>query len=180
MRRKLSEVLGDINAKIETNLVPAWQVTYFLLATQQEKDDKTFPLANTGQGNGVKISLDDKKPLQIYHRLLSQEQIIDQNQGKGSKPARFRVFTMRMVGLGWRTNLTTESYENNADLAIHVFEAMPNFLGATEYLEVIEEQTDKQVVIEEEFPGYEGQTKALNLEFVAFYADYIIKQRADC
>lgn len=180
MRRNLSEILGSINQRIDEHLVPAWNVTYFLLATQQEKDGKTFPLVNVGRGDGIKISLDDKKPLQIYHRLLSQEQIVDQNQGKGSKPARFRVFTMRMVGLGWRNLLTTQSYEDNADLAIHVFTAMPNFLGATEYVEIITEETDKQTVIEEEFPGYELQTKVLNLEYVAFYADYTIKQRADC
>lgn len=180
MRRKLSEVLGDINAKIDTNLVPAWQVTYYLLATQQTKDGKTFPMLNIGHKEGQKISIEDKKPLQIYHRLLSQEQINDPEQGKGGKPARFRVFTMRMVGLGWRNLLTAESYENNSDLAIHVFEAMPNFLGSTEYIEIVAEETDKQTVIEEEFPGYLDSVKVLNLEYVAFYADYTLKQRADC
>lgn len=76
--------------------------------------------------------------------------------------------------------MTTESYENNSDLGIHVFEAIPNFLNSTEYIEVINEETDKQTVLEEEFPGYEAQGKVLNLEYVAFYADYTIKQRADC
>lgn len=179
MRRKLSDVLTDLNAKIDQNLVPAWQVTYFLLAIQQEKDGKTFPMLNIGGKEGQKISLDDKKPLQIYHRLIDQEVINDPAQGKGSKPARFRVFTMRMVGLGWRHLLTSESYENNADLAIHVFDAFPNFLNNTEYMEVIGEETDKQTVIDEEFPGYEG-TRVLNLEYIAFYFDYTIRQRADC
>jgi hypothetical protein len=179
MRRNLAEVLTDINSSIETNLVPAWAVTYYLLCNQQEKDGKTFPLENQGAKNGRKISLDDRKPLQIYHRLLEQENIIDYAVGKGSKPGRFRLFTMRMVGLGWRNLITSESYEDNADLAIDVFEALPNFLNSTEYIEIVSEETDKQTVLEEEFPGYD-QAKALNLEYVAFYCDYTIRQRSDC
>jgi len=84
------------------------------------------------------------------------------------------------IGLSCLKTLTSESYENNADLAIYVFDAIPNFLNQTEYIEVVGEQTDKFTVITEEFPGYEPQAKVLNLEYVAFYFDYTIKQRADC
>ena len=62
-----------------------------------KKDGKTFPLENEGNKNGIKISWDDKYPLQTYHRILDVEKESDLSQGFANA-FRQRVYSMRLVG----------------------------------------------------------------------------------
>lgn len=170
--RALNSILDDINTQIKTVSFGS-KITTRGLCYLQEKDDKTFPLENTNTRSGRKVSWDDKTPLQTYHRILSVEKESDTTQGFGNKLSNTRVYTMRLVGIGSKTALTSVNYEDNQEIAKQVEAALPRFITSTEYLETIEIQVIKQEVYDSEWAGVE--IKKLSLEGTAFWIDYTLK-----
>ncbi|GAG80843.1 unnamed protein product, partial [marine sediment metagenome] len=55
MSRRLDDILDNINASIGS-LLKYPKVVYYNQAALQTKNDKTFPLVNTGNKKGVEIS----------------------------------------------------------------------------------------------------------------------------
>ena len=172
--RALNAILTDINTQIKT--VPfGSKITTRGLCYLQEKDDKTFPLENTDTKNGLKISWDDKYPLQTYHRILSAEKESDTTQGFGKNVSKTRLYSMRLVGIGSKTSLSVANYEDNQEIAKAVESALPIFINTNEYLEVESLEVIKQNVYDSEWPGVE--IKKLSLEGIAFWIDYTLKIR---
>lgn len=172
--RALNTILDDINTQIKTVSFGS-KITTRGLCYLQEKDGKTFPLENTNTKNGLKISWDDKFPLQTYHRILSVEKESDTSQGFGKNVSRMRVYNMRLVGVGSKSSLSTAGYEDNQEIAKTVVDAMPDFISTKEYLEVEGYEVIKQNVYDSEWGGVE--IKKLSLEGVAFWIDYTLKIR---
>jgi hypothetical protein len=171
--RSLNSILTDINTNIKT-VSFGGKITTWGLCYQQIKDEKTFPLLNTGSRNGQKISWDDKYPLQTYHRIIDVTKETDVTKGFGSKVFRQRVYKMRLVGVGNRQQLTSSGYEDNQEFAKTISDVLPSFLSNKEYLEVTDYEVIKNTVYEEEFNGVE-KNKTLSLEGIAFWIDYTLK-----
>ena len=83
--RALNTIITDINNTIINTVSFGSQITPRGLCYLQEKDEKLFPLENIGNGQGNKISWDDKYPLQIYHRILETSNDNDPDRGFGNK-----------------------------------------------------------------------------------------------
>jgi hypothetical protein len=170
--RSLNAILEDINTQIKTVSFGA-KITTRGLCYLQEKDGKTFPLENTNSKNGLKISWDDKYPLQTYHRILGTTKETDTTQGFGSNVSRKRIYAMRLVGIGSKDKLSVAPYEDNQEIAKAVENALPSFIQNTEYLEVESIETIKQEVYDSEWSDV--PIKKLSLEGVAFWIDYVLK-----
>jgi len=171
--RSLNAILTDINTQIKTVSFGA-KITTRGLCYLQEKDGKTFPLENLNTKSGLKISWDDKYPLQTYHRILSVEKETDTTQGVGNKVSTRRVYNMRLVGIGSKASLSVSPYEDNQEIAKTVCDSLPNFITSSEYLEVEGMEVIKQTVYDSEWPGVDHQKK-LSLEGIAFWVDYSLK-----
>lgn len=172
--RALNLILNDINTQIKT-VSFGGKITARGLCYLQEKDGKTFPLENTNTKNGLKISWDDKYPLQTYHRILDVSKESDVTQGFGKNMSRVRVYEMRLVGIGSKTALSVANYEDNQEIAKTVADAMPDFISSKEYLEIGDMEVIKQNVYDSEWAGVE--IKKLSLEGIAFWIDYTLKIR---
>jgi hypothetical protein len=171
--RALNAILTDINTQIKT-VSFGGKITTRGLCYLQVKDDKTFPLENTDTRSGNKISWDDKYPLQTYHRILDKTDESDLSQGFGGNAFRQRVYSMRLVGIGSKTKLTSVPYEDNQEIAKVVGDALPSFINANEYLETADYEVIKQTVYDTEFAGVDHQKK-LSMEGVAFWIDYTLR-----
>ncbi len=172
--RIINDILGDINSTIVNTVSFGSLITTNRLCYLQTKDAKTFPLLNTGTGQGTMISWDDKYPLQIYHRILDMEKEIDQSRGYGNKPYEERVYFMRLVGIGSKDALSSTGYEDNQDFCNAVSDAIPNFVNQNEYIQTGDHEVIKQTVYSTEFAGITEMEK-LSLEGVAFWIDYELR-----
>ena len=170
--RALNTILEDINTEIKTVSFGS-KITTRGLCYLQEKDDKTFPLENTNTRSGLKISWDDKYPLQTYHRILSVNKETDASQGFGARSAITRIYEMRLVGIGSKDKLSVAAYEDNQEIAKTIEAALPSFITTSEYLEATGMEVIKQEVYNSEFAGTD--IKKLSLEGVAFWIDYTLK-----
>lgn len=150
--------------------------TFHKICTLQTRDEKTFPMRNIGNGEGEQISWDDTYKLQIYHRILDVENESDPNQGIGNKPFEFRLYTMRLVGIGTRELLTVANYEDNDQICNTVSDAIPRFINARNYVQVIDHEVDKLAVYESEFNGA-TEFNSKTLDGVAFWIEYTIKMK---
>ena len=171
--RALNAILTDINTQIKT-VSFGGKITTRGLCYLQEKDGKTFPLENTDTKNGLKISWDDKYPLQTYHRILDVSKESDLAQGFGANAFRQRVYSMRLVGIGSKTKLSSAGYEDNQEFAKIISDALPNFINSNEYVEVGDHEVIKQAVYDTEFAGVDHQKK-YSMEGVAFWIDYTLR-----
>ena len=172
--RSLNLILDDINTQIKT-VSFGGKVTTRGLCYLQEKDEKIFPLENTGNKNGNKISWDDKYPLQTYHRIISPiEKDIDLTKGFGANAQRQRLYSMRLVGIGSKDKITSTAFEDNQEVANAISDVLPSFITTNEYLEIGESEVIKQEVYDSEFAGVTHQKK-YSLEGIAFWIDYTLR-----
>lgn len=174
METPLINIVRSIDTQIANSV--SFTPTFYEICTLQEKDGKTFPLQNIGSGQGRKISWDDKYPMVLYHRVLDVEKLTDPNQGVGSKPYEFRLYTMRLVGIGTRKLLTVADYEDNDQFCNLISDSIPRFITAKTYCEVQEHQIDKLTVYETEFAN-QTTFKDKTLEGIAFWIEYTIKNK---
>ena len=170
--RALNLILDDINTTIKTVSFGS-KITTRGLCYLQVKDERTFPIENINTRNALKISWDDKYPLQTYHRIIEVNKETDPAQGFGKNASRTRVYSMRLVGVGSKTALSVAGYEDNQEIAKAVADAIPSFISSTEYTEVASMEVIKQEVYDSEWAGVE--IKKLSLEGVAFWVDYELK-----
>lgn len=170
--RSLNSILTDINTQIKTVSFGS-KITTRGLCYLQEKDEKTFPLENTNTRNGLKISWDDKFPLQTYHRILESEKETDLSKGFGNKIHKQRVYSMRLVGIGSKTKLSVANYDDNQEFAKEISDAFPSFINPNEYLEVTDDEVIKQEVYNVEFAGID--MKKLSMEGIAFWINYTLR-----
>jgi len=179
--RTLNEILTEINSLIESGMVYSSDtyssVDYYNEAILQEIDGKTFPIINSGNRQGSKISIIDNS-LICYHRVIDSETEVDPKLGYGKYPYRKRIYTIRNVWIGEWKSISTYSYEFNDDVKNDIYSAFPVRLSGKERIFTTNESVNKQTVLDEEFPNY--NFKNLNLELIAFYIEYQIHQRINC
>jgi hypothetical protein len=174
--------LTEINSAIQANLAYGDSVQFFRQAYLFDKDGKTRPLLNTGAEAGQYISYDHGYPLQIYHRIVSNDTDVDTAAGKGRYAYITRTYNMILVGMGNTKKLTDRAYEGTDDVANEVFAAMPMPL-ADAWIFPGTINPNKHEVIEQEFAGDAGAATYINklsLELVAFTIEYQIQQKVRC
>jgi len=175
--RTLNEMLKEINSDISGSLTyPNAQM--FELAELQTKDERTFPVINTGNQNGYKISLNDSYALQCYHRLIDSETETDPSGGKGASPFQMRIMTIRNVWLGNTKKLPAKTYETNEEIKNNVYRYIPKILSSKELVRTINDNVNKREILAEEFEGTD--LNFLSLDVIAFYIDYQIRQFIRC
>ena len=82
---------------------------------------------------------------------------------------------MRMVVIGTRQGLTIANYEDNQEFLEDFERAFPNVLGSKEIITTGDQEPNKLNVYAEEYDGINHPKK--NLEGIAFWLEYQIKQR---
>ena len=174
--RTLNQILTDINQRIAANLSYS-TVVYWNEAALQQKDEVTFPVVNSGDKTGTQLSPTDYT-LQCYHRIISSETITNPQLGHGKYPYRARLYTIRNVWLGNLGAIPQQVYEFNDDVKNDVYNAFPVILTDKETVITINENVNKSEVLEQEFSGFDLNN--LNLQLIAFYIEYTVKQRIRC
>ena len=174
--RLVNNILSEINGAIAQNL-PGISFKFWTEAYLHTQDEKTFPVVSGGDGDGSIISFTDGYALQIYHRILDIENEESPTTGYGAKVRKFRNITSRLVGVGLRSKFTERTWETNTDILSMVYQALPVNL-TYEILIPGDEQPNKMTVIESEFAGQEYEH--LKFDLIAFWIEYVVKQRADC
>ena len=182
MAREINLLLAEINAKLEANLSYSNNV-FHCLAVLQPRDGKTWPMTRLNGLEGNQISPEDTKSIQYYHRVLNQ--VNQPIGGKGIEVYRQEIYTMRLVGIGYRPPVTNSNKWNNPDLAREVMKILGERPVLSEKeLVLVEGQavTDKLTVLNEEYQNNDRIKKDV-LRLVAFAITYTIKQRVignDC
>ena len=176
----LHSKLVALNSSLQSSLSFGNQITFYELCDQTERDGKTFPIENQGNGQGKLVHWKDTYRLQIYHRLLDTAKDNDFALGFGNKAQGTTTYTLRLVGIGTRKLLTAAGYEDNVEFAESVADAIPNILfsGTATYLQVNDIEATKQLVYNEEYEGID--MKHLKLEGIAFYIDYELREKSCC
>ena len=174
---RLNTLLEEINSSVAGSLAYP-KTKFYEQAELQEKDEKTFPLVNNGSRLGYKISPNSTIALQSYHRVLSSVTETDYERGKGKYPYQERVYTIRNVWIGSLNKMPDRPYESNDDVKNDVVNAFPVNLKDKELIKIVNENINKQEILDEDFAGVE--TKSLILELVVFYIEYEIRQRIKC
>ena len=175
MERPLNDILNEINTDLKTVSFGS-QITAFVLCSQQTRDDQTFPVLNTGNGQGEIIEWDDKDDLRLYHRNIApMEEESDPTQGVGANPSRLHVYFLRAVFIGTRKALTVEGFEDNENFARNIQNVFPTFLSGQEIVQVITMEVEKQNVYTEEYDGV--KLKDLALDGIAFWINYTVKAK---
>lgn len=177
MNRPLNDIIEELNFRINRELIGYKKKKFYKQAYLQEQNDNTFPLVNEGSRQGKQISWNDNFNLQIYWRLLDSELETDENNGKGGRPYRYNVMTVRMVGLGLQEK-RNKKYEVNQDVMMDVLKGIPSVTFEKEWVNINDQNIDKLSVLNEEFSGNDFQR--LSLENIAFYIDLNIRQKIIC
>ena len=182
--RLLNNILSEINAALEANLngldeygnigslTQFWTEAYLHV-----QDAKTYPVVNSGDGDGQMVSFDDSYAMQIYHRVIDVENGSNPDSGYGRNVRRTKVYKMRLVGVGTINKFPERTWETNTDIMSLVSSALPVDL-TYELSELNDEQPNKMDVIASEFAGHDYEKLKFNL--IAFWIEYSITQRADC
>lgn len=170
--------LQALNSSLQSSLSFGSDITFYELCDQTEKDGKTFPIQNQGNGQGRLVHWKDTYPLQIYHRLLDTTKDNDFSLGLGNKAQGTTTYSLRLVGIGTRKLLTSANFEDNVQFAEDVADAIPNILfsGTANYLQVNDIEATKQIVYNEEYEGID--MKHLKLDGIAFYIDYELREKS--
>lgn len=185
MPRILDNILDELNLSIKQNLNAVSGYTnlgnnsQFYNQTQlTQKDDIAFPVVLTGDYKGTKISLDDRYPLQIYHRIINANSESDPNSGYGAKSYYENIYEMRLYCLGTLKNLNNPDHDFNVDIMETVYYTLPHALSYRERILPQDRSANVLEILSEEFSG--AMTKNLITRHVAFTIDYNIRQRSDC
>lgn len=181
MRRSINDIVDEINNRIEGSYTN--ETTHNISVLQPDENGRTFPMTRDDADNGIQISPDDTGGLQFYHRMLDPVEIKPLEGAKGSKSYQLAIYSMRLVGVGYRRNITSDADWNNQEIADDVM----RILGQNASLsnkEVLQVQgrviVDKLTVLNEEFAGHELEVGPRTLELIAFAIDYTIQQRQIC
>jgi hypothetical protein len=168
---KLIESLTLIDTAIQADF--PFNIRNFGLCYLQEKDGKTFPLQNVGNGQGQIVHWKDTDAIRTYHRVISSENETDSNSGFGKNMRRFTIYNMRLVGIGTRSILTSRNYEDTQEFCEEIKQLIPAFLapGATSIVQ--DSEVNKLDVYNVEFSG--NDHKSISLMGIAFWINYQIK-----
>lgn len=179
MIRSINTIVEEINTRISSQY--SNETLYNIAVLQQDENGRTFPMARQNADNGYQISPLDTNGLQIYHRQTDSVEIKPIEGAKGKKSYQLAIYSMKLVGVGYRPNITIEEDWNNTDIANDVmgFLGKNAFLSGKEILQVNGQAiTDKLLVLNEEFAGHDLSNRTL--ELIAFSIDYNIQQKQIC
>lgn len=172
----INHIIESVNSSIAVNICYP-ETCIHGLTNLIEKDGKKFPMENQGK-EGEKIAFDDRKPFQLYHRLIDIRKDEDET-GVGDRVYERFTATMRLFGIGNKDYFKTTCHDNNLDFLMHTDAAINrkpvlNLSGLSNIrIRITGNSVNYQTIIESEFEGYD--LKKLNpLKVIAFAIDYQI------
>ena len=181
MPRSINDIVDEINQRIAGNY--SNETLYNVAVVQPDENARTFPMVRNDADNGIQISPDDTGGLRFYHRMLDPVEIKPIEGAKGAKSYQLAIYPMRLVGVGYRPNITDDRDWNNQEIANDVM----RILGQNSSLsnkEILQVQgrviVDKLTVLNEEFAGHEIEIGPRTLELIAFAIEYTVQQRQIC
>lgn len=174
----INDILKDINAYIKDNVYFGNEITFYREAHIQSKDDKTYPLAYTDLGKGVKISLEDKKALQIFYVVTSNTRELDNERSKGASIYRYLNYNVRLYAIGWNELLKNVTWDQNTDAFDLISKAVPAYTKENVFVQMTASEIDRNAVLAELYDGYDMQK--LNLNTVAFSMDLNLRKKINC
>lgn len=182
MTRSLDSILTEINATLAATYTTA--VFRELAVLSEDGTGQTFPMYRTGIETGAQISPEDNaNGFTFYHRELNPVNVEPIEGAKGMNSYQLAVYSMRLVGVAARANVTGNTDEmNNVDFARDVMAV----LGANAVLsqrEIVQVSGQvnalKKSVLQTEYannPTIIGD----ELRLLAFSIDYQIRQKQIC
>jgi len=178
--RGLDTILTEINGNLNSDLWYSNNDYHTIADLQEDKDGKTWPMPRVSDRQGKKISPLDTKQMQFYHRIIDHKiEPLDIYRGRAS--FELITYSMILVGVGFRRNMTTSSVNENQDYANEVARSMGNRWKLTqkEIIRIQRIEDNKQNVIDQEFPGH-TTFQPKKMELFAFIIEYTIEQRQIC
>ena len=173
----IDQIIETINTSLASSL-DCPQAVIYGLTELITKDGKTFPIQVQG-AEGCEIVFDDRKPLQIYHRLIDVRKEASPLSGVGDQIYEAFTAQVRLFGIGNKDSFTPMCMESNLEWANKVDIAIirkftPGITGFTNVrIGVSSMNSHQSEIIEAEFKGF--STQKLNpLKVIAFSIDYSI------
>ena len=178
--RSINSIVDEINNRIAGNYPN--EVLYNVAVLQPDRNGVTFPMTRENSDQGIQISPRDPNGLIFYHRVLAPAEVKPLEGAKGLRSYQLVLTNMRLVGVGYRKNITSSNDWNNQDIANDAMRILGDSyaLSNKETLQVAGRAvTDKLEVLNTEFEGNEDIAHRA-LDLIAFYVDYQIQQRQIC
>jgi len=100
-------------------------IRFFRIARLQKKDKVIIPVSYQGFGDMEFSGFQDTNGLNIYHRILSQNDDNDFEAGYGRNPALTENFPMTMVVFGNMRKIDDTNIDINYRIADEIVDAMP-------------------------------------------------------
>ena len=173
----IDQIIETINSQLTVSLDCPQAVIYGLteVITQGEKK---FPIQIKGS-EGCDIIFDDRKPIQIYHRLLDLRKESSPLSGVGDNVYDAFTAQVRLFGIGDKDSFSPICYDSNLEWATKVDAAImrkftPGITGFSNIrVAVSSTNIHQSEIVAAEFPGFNAQ-KLNPLEVIAFSIDYSI------
>jgi hypothetical protein len=186
-RRSINQLITEIDTTLEVGL--PWDNNVFHgIAVLQPRDDgngsRTWPMARLDSNQqGQRISPVDTQALQFYHRIIGQTN--EAFPGKGAKMYNDVVYTVRLVAVGYRPQVSARDWWDNEQVAEDIIRVMASTSRLDQgelYFVEGPAVTDKLTVFNEEYQNNED-IKRWILDLIGVAITYTIKQRTvgnDC
>lgn len=108
--------VGGINFK---------DIRFFKIVRLMKKGEKTIPVSYKGFGDMEFAGIQDLNGLNIYHRILSQDDDRDNESGYGRDPQLTENFSMLMVVFGNQRKIDDTNIDINYRMADEIVNNMP-------------------------------------------------------
>lgn len=171
--------LQDIVSFIDTGLEAHYfDIKFSGLCEHELKDGKTIPVFYKGYGDSEFVGFNDAHGLNIYHRLISNSQVDDMEDGFGNAPLNIESFNMVLVAFGSQRNIIDSNNNINYKVADEIKELIISRLtkaqltiieGLSSVINPTGANHDKKSVWVEELPEAEIKIKPETLLFSINY-----------
>lgn len=178
----IQSLVGQINSEMTVAMncpqAKIYGLTEPIAENEGEENEKTFPIEIKGK-EGCKIIFDDRQPLQIYHRLITQSKETDPTVGMGDKVYERFISTIRLFAVGTKESFTPTCEDSNLDWLSKVDTSIarkPNIAlegFRNVRVRITGSNPHQSEIVEAEFPGFDGR-KLNPLSVIAFSIDYEI------
>lgn len=172
---RLQYIVSEIDLKLKQHAFP---IGFTGLCEQELKDEKTVPTFYQGYGDSDFAGFDDTNGLNVYHRLISYEQVEDPEKGFGTKPFVDENYSMIMVAYGNQREVDDAVNNINYNVADDLRTLflkkltkvqLANLTSVSGIVTITGTEHDRQAVFSQELPDNEMKVSPETLLFAIQY-----------
>lgn len=176
---RLQDTVGFIDIGLEAHYYKG--IKFNGLCEHETKDDKIIPVFYKGYGDNEFVGFNDGNGLNIYHRLVTNSQEDDMEDGFGNQPMNIESFDMKLVAFGNQRDIIDSNNNINYKIADEIKELIISRLtkaqltaieGLSSVINPTGTNHDKKSVWAEELPEEKIKIKP---ETLLFSINYTIK-----